>query len=87
MSNVTTEELLLVTECRPHKSDGGKGHSCYPNLWLDSGSCCLPGETRVAMVLPILKICNADVPVAKKHLFSLVLAWHPSMLQSQQSES
>lgn len=35
--NVTTEELLLVTECRPHKSDAWKLHSCYQNLWLDTG--------------------------------------------------
>ena len=47
----------------------------------------LPGETRVAIVRPILKICKAEVPEAKKHLFCLVLAWHPSMLQSQHRES
>ena len=38
-----------------------------------------PGDTLVAIVLPILKICKAEVPEAKKHLFSLVFAWHPSM--------
>ena len=34
-----------------------------------------PGDTLVAIVLPILKICKAEVPEAKKHLFSLVFAW------------
>ena len=34
----------------------------------------LPGETLVEIVRPILKICNAEVPEEKKHLFCLVFA-------------